>query len=66
MSYGCNEIFNIKKQYRFKASFGEDFRISFFTDKKVRLDNNVNYAKNTCHVKPISNVANVTLQIIAQ
>ena len=52
--------FNVKKQYHFKAPFGEHFRISYFTDKKVRIDNNVNYAKNTYHVKPISNVSNVT------
>ena len=32
--------------------------------KKVRVDNNDNYAKNTHHVKPVSEVSNVTLQII--
>ena len=50
----------------FKAPFGEHFRISYFSDKKVRVDNNENYAKNTYHVKPISNVSNVTLQITVQ
>ena len=48
----------------FKAPFAELFRISYFSDKKVRVDNNKNYAKST--VKPTSNISNVTLQIIVQ
>ena len=36
-----NEIFNFKKQYHFKAPFGEHF-ISHLTDKNVRFDINEN------------------------
>ena len=54
-----NEIFNVKKQYHFKAPFGEHF-ISHLTDKNVRFDINENQAKNVYHVKPIFEASNVT------
>ena len=31
----------------FEALFGEPFRISYFSEKKVRVDNNADYPENT-------------------
>ena len=43
--------------HHFKVRFGEHFGNAYFTDKKVRVDNNENNSKMPCYV---------TLQIIVQ
>ena len=64
--YGCNEIYYVKQLHHFEVRFGEHFCNSYFTDKKVRVDNNKSNAKMPIMWRLFSRLSNVTLEIIVQ
>ena len=54
---------NSLRHERVKVPLGQQFRIPYFTEKKVRIDNNENYAKMTLISKPISEDFNLKLKL---
>ena len=66
MWHDCNVINNVKKLHHFKVRFGEHFGNSYFTEKKVSVDNNENNSKIPIMLRSIFTVSNVTLQIVVQ
>ena len=66
MWYGCNVIYYVKQLHHFKVRYGEQFGNFYFTDKKVRVDNNQNNSKMPIMLRSVDAVSNGTLQIIVQ